>query len=152
MRNDFNLLFLSRKLTSIRTATMYNVGETALQIPNDIIRLVQIDEDGQLWFTGNKPRNWIQSNDICFPTRLFFYQKGLEYYIEAKGKAIICNDEERINFQEPVQNDQFLFRMVPAMIEYTDTHTGSLADGWNKIMNSARHLLHRIFPVYQLSK
>ena len=100
---------------------MLNMGSHPLKMHNDIVTLIKTDDAGQLWFSCHKPRGVITQYEQSFPARLFFYQKGIEFYLEAKGVAFLANYEETMQCKNEMSDDTILVKMTPAYIEYTET-------------------------------
>src|SRR5262245_43154155 len=104
MTTDTNKDFLQRKLVEIANAVMYPMSNNLGKLPNDVIRFLRIDEYGQIWFTGHKPRGWVRTYDQRFPVRLMFYRKGIDFYIETSGVATIANAEEILQYIDNLHN------------------------------------------------
>ncbi|HEX7846479.1 MAG TPA: hypothetical protein VF476_11825 [Chitinophagaceae bacterium] len=92
MNTDYNLQFIRGRLNGIQNALMYNMSMNAAKLPNDVVRFLDIDEEGKLWFSIQSPKYKQQAIEPVFPVRLFFYQKGIDYRIEASGTACIDNN------------------------------------------------------------
>ena len=89
MQHDSNLDFIRQKISELGTAIMYNNSQEVMKVPNNLINALRVDEQGQLWFTAQKPTVHLHECEQCFPARLHFYRKGVFFYIEASGKASV---------------------------------------------------------------
>lgn len=115
MNNDFNLQFIREKISQLRNAIMYNNSQEVMKVRNNIIDAIDIDEQGQLWFTATKPTAQLAECEQCFPARLHFYRKGVLFYLEISGKATV------VEYSYPQHgNDRVLMKMSLNTIEYTD--------------------------------
>lgn len=120
MTIDNNRVFIENKLNEIGSAVMYSQSNSVSRLPNDVVNFVRLDDCGQLWFTGHKPRNWVRTYEQSFPARLFFYRKGVEFYVETTGTARIVNGEERSPAEDP-HPGSVLYKMSLSNIEYVET-------------------------------
>ena len=117
MTIDYNLQFIRGKLSTISNAIMYNMSINTARLPNDIVRFLDIDEQGRIMFSIQTPKYNKGVIESSIPVRLFFYQKGLDYYVEASGMASIeCEDYQVIPGDQP----SILFRMLPSFYQFEE--------------------------------
>lgn len=121
MENDYKLLFIKNKLQQIKSAVMYSSNNNLVRLPNDIVEFESVDDEGLLWFSAHIPREWNKSYELHFPTKLIFYRKGVDYYIEINGTAVVVNKQDVINGTGHIYGGKLLLKMVPYYIEYTET-------------------------------
>ena len=114
---DNNLAFIREKIYEIRSAVMYTMNNTLVKIPNGIIHLLKIDEEGHLWFVCSQPSVRVEECEQQFPARLFFYKKGKYFHVEVSGKAVVMNTTYS---GDADGNKPILIRMSMQNIEYTD--------------------------------
>lgn len=152
MTTDYHLEFIRRKLDTLKTATMHNLGNQALRLPNDVIHLLKVDDQGQLWFAGHQPRGWIYQYDQCFPVRLCFYQKGSPYFIEASGNAFFSNNEERMMFADELQPGSILFKMTASAFEYNEPGSRTSASGFFKWTSTLSHWIAKAISFQYVPK
>jgi len=131
MDNDYKLMFIKNKLQQIKSAVMYPTNSNIVRLPNDIVEFESVDEDGLLWFSAHVPRNWEKSYELHFPTKLMFYRKGCEYYVEITGTAVVVNKQDVMFGTNNVYGGKLLLKMVPYYIEYTET--GKRDAGFKKL-------------------
>lgn len=117
---DNNRVFIENKLNEISSAVMYSQSNNIAKLPNDVVMFVKMDDCGQLWFRGHKPRNWVRTYEQNFPAKLFFYRKGIDFYMETTGIASIVSKEEKADQQE-IRPNSLLYKMTPSYIEYIET-------------------------------
>lgn len=128
MENDYKLMFIKHKLQQIKSAVMYTTNSNVARLPNDIVEFESVDDDGLLWFSAHIPRHWLKAYELHFPTKLIFYRKGVDYYIEISGTAVVVNKQEAMY---GTHNGKMLLKMVPYYIEYTET--GRKEAGFKKL-------------------
>ena len=69
--------------------------------------------------------------ELHFPTKLMFYRKGCEYYVEITGTAVVVNKQDVMFGTNNVYGGKLLLKMVPYYIEYTET--GKRDAGFKKL-------------------
>lgn len=137
MENDYKLMFIKNKLQQIKSAVMYSANSNVTRLPNDIVEFETIDEDGLLWFTAHVPKQWIKGYELHFPAKLIFYRKGVEYYVEINGTAVVVNKQDAM--YGDAHGGKLLLKMVPYYMEYTET--GKKEPGFKKLKSQ----IHDIF-------
>ena len=120
MQNDNNLLFIREKIYKLRTAVMYASSNAVVKLTNDVVTALDVDEEGQLWYVTNRPLQKIEQCEQNFPARLFFYKKGVDYFIEVSGNATIVNKECWPG--KSSDDKKVLVKMNMVNIEYTEPH------------------------------
>jgi hypothetical protein len=119
MQTDSNLTFIRAKIIQLRSAIMYNGSQDLIRIPNNIVKAIEVDEEGQLWLAAKKPVACeLHEFERTFPARLHFYRKGVLFYVEASGKATIMNSA----YNDEDGND-LLLKMNLQEVEYTEPAT-----------------------------
>ncbi len=93
MAIDNNLQFIREKIYEIKTAVMYSMSNGVVRLPNSIVQVVKIDEEGNLWFVCTPSMRQLDPAECVFPARLHFYRKGKFFRVEVSGKATIMNNE-----------------------------------------------------------
>jgi hypothetical protein len=89
--------FIERKVRELESALFFSLSDAVLKFPTCVIKLLEADELGQLWFLIPKPTQYIHAFDKTFPVKLDFFRKGRDYYLKIIGKASLVNDPEEIN-------------------------------------------------------
>ena len=103
MASDMNLQFIREKIYEIRHAVMYSMSNGLVRIPNSIVSVIKVDNDGHIWFLCNPPAQNIEECEWVFPARLQFYKKGKFFRLEVSGKATVMNNEHPVN---PVEGEK----------------------------------------------
>jgi len=115
MAVDTNLQFIREKIYEIKSAVMYSMSDDVVKLPNSIVSVVKVDDDGQLWFLCSPPLRRLEASECVFPARLHFYRKGKFFHIEVSGRATIINNEFREN---QTVDKPLLIKMSMINIEY----------------------------------
>ncbi len=96
MTTDSNLQFIREKIYALRSAIMYTMSTELVKLPNNVVTAIRVDEEGQLWFLSKRPLQLVSECEQEFPARLKFYRKGVAFYLEVSGNAMIMNDETEL--------------------------------------------------------
>ena len=131
MENDYKLMFIKNKLQQIKSAVMYTTNSNVARLPNDVVEFESVDDEGILWFTAHIPRQWVKAYELHFPAKLIFYRKGIDYYVEITGTAVVVNKQDVMHGAENAYGGKLLLKMVPYYIEYTET--GKREAGFRKL-------------------
>jgi len=131
MENDYKLMFIKNKLQQIKSAVMYATNSNIVRLPNDIVEFESVDDDGLLWFSAHIPRHWVKAYELHFPAKLIFYRKGVDYYVEITGTAVVVNKQDVMYGTNNIEGGKLLLKMVPYYIEYTET--GKRGAGFKKL-------------------
>lgn len=118
---DTNLQFIRERIYEIRHAVMYSMSNGLVRIPNSIVSVIKVDNDGQLWFLCTPPTQKIEECECVFPARLQFYKKGKYFRLEVSGKATVMNNEYSDAETEQKKDKPILIKMSMSNIEYTST-------------------------------
>jgi hypothetical protein len=121
MENDYKLMFIKNKLQQIKSAVMYATNSNIVRLPNDIVEFESVDDDGLLWFSAHIPRHWVKAYELHFPAKLLFYRKGVDYYVEITGTAVVVNKQDVMYGTNNIEGGKLLLKMVPYYMEYTET-------------------------------
>ena len=142
--------FIREKIYRLHTAILYSMSNELIKVPNCLITLLRMDEEGHMWFQCKAPIVYMQNYEQSFPARLHFFRKGFSYFIDVSGSASIVNttDNGATNSSDGVM----LVKLNVNNIEYTEPQTKKKTrlDEWieksyNWIIN------HLVFPRNQKS-
>src|SRR5258708_39675624 len=124
------LTFIEEKVMDLENALFFSLSDAVLKIPSCVVKVLQADELGQLWFVIPKPSQLIHAFDKTFPVKLDFFRKGRDYYLKIFGKAFLVNDPEEINHLESLHenikqqaryDETVLIKVQMSHAEYFDT-------------------------------
>ncbi len=122
---DSNFRFLSEKIAELKSAVMYSMSNSLVKLPNDVVTLVKIDEEGHLWFLSHSPAHLLKECEQVFPARLHFFRKGCDFFVEVSGKAQIVNNVSssgKLYTVRAKNKNAVLVKMSMVNIEYTEPH------------------------------
>jgi Pyridoxamine 5'-phosphate oxidase like len=91
------LPFIEEKIKDLEYALFFSMSEAVLKIPACVVKVLETDQIGQLWFVIPRPSQFIHAFDKTFPVKLDFFRKGRDYYLKILGKAFLVNDPEEVN-------------------------------------------------------
>jgi general stress protein 26 len=126
MATENNLEFLKDRIFEIKSALLFSLSDEIVKIPASIISILKIDEEGQLWFFTNRPKQILFDEDKLFPARLQFYRKGKPFYLQVAGIASIDDAKEKIHAfaglnpetENKAMEDMLLIKLKMTKAEY----------------------------------
>ena len=144
-------VFLREKIKNLVSAIFFNQSDAVLKLPTSIVRIINVDEYGYVWFFMQKPPQQLNEFEKEFPVKLDFFRKGLDYSLQVTGNGYIVNDPEEIfvittNIDEVKKfnpNEMVLIKVKMTRADYFDNITGSKAS-W--LQNAISFLQSWIFP------
>ena len=150
------LTFIEEKVMDLENALFFSLSDAVLKIPCCVIKVLQADELGQLWFLIPKPSQLIHAFDKTFPVKLDFFRKGRDYYLKILGKAFLVNDPEEINSAECLHetvkqqaryNETVLIKVQMSHAEYVET--APVKTSSKTILNQVKNKIFRWFHLSQ---
>jgi hypothetical protein len=144
MTTDTNLQFIRGKIYQIRSAIMYSMSNEVIKLPNNIVKAVKVDNEGQLWFVCKHPGWQVDQCERTFPARLHFYKKGIFFHVEVSGKATIVNDTNDFVTTTSGTENTLLIKMTMNSIEYTEPHEKKKNRVEVMLEQGYRWVLHKI--------
>ncbi len=146
MEKDYNLEFIRTKIAEVKTGIMYNISDELVKIPNNIVTIIKVDDEGQLWFLSRHPGVRISECAEAFPARLHLYRKGVPFHIEVNGKATVMNKAYYV-LNGDFGNNQYLkfvlIRMSMMNVEYTEPEEKHHAGRFEALMKNGYKWLLR---------
>jgi len=144
-------VFLREKIKNLRSAIFFNQSEAVLKLPTSIVRIINVDDYGYIWFFMQRPPQQLNEFEKEFPVKLDFFRKGLDYSLQVIGNGYIVNDPEEIfvittNIDEVKKfnpNEMVLIKVKMTRADYFDNITGSKSS-W--LQNAISVLQSWIFP------
>jgi general stress protein 26 len=89
MIQDMPLDFLSDKIRELENALFMSESKTLINLPTHIVRITEVDDDGNIWFIIPKPTQVIEAFSNEMSARLDFFKKGKEFFLKISGVATI---------------------------------------------------------------
>jgi len=109
MLNDKNLHFIKEKIQDLGIALFHCHSKGLLKISNTIIQTLTVNDNGDILFFINRPKQNLSEFDQEFLVGLNYFKKGKNYFLNIFGKARIVNDPEELLYimdlsQEEINN------------------------------------------------
>lgn len=138
------LPFLREKIQQIGSAIFFNLSDSVLKLPTSLVRTLDVDDFGYVWFFVKKPNQQLQEFETEFPVRMDFFKKGVDYFLQVTGKGWVVSDPEQVaNFVEAnnevhtgVFNDMVLVKVKMLKAEYYETQTRTNLSWWQTAYNT----------------
>jgi len=103
---DKNLIFIREKIKDLGIALFYSYSKSLLTIPTAIIYTHTVDENGDILFFINRPKQHINEFDQEFLAGLNYFKKGKNYFINILGQARIVKDPEELSYITHLSTDE----------------------------------------------
>lgn len=150
---DENLDFLKEKIKDIKIALFKSEINSELQLPNNIIQVLKIADNGTIWFFTSCIGKQAESIDRSFYAYLDFYKKGTDCRLQISGKAVITDDDEGLfdmsNYSKGISSSIILVKMKIMQAEYFETRHTDNVKWTEKIRSAFNHLFladqHRVY-------
>ena len=148
--------FIQKKVRDLENALFFSMSDAVLKIPSCLVKVLEADELGQLWFVIPKPSQFIHAFDRSFPVKLDFFRKGRDYYLKIFGMAFLVNDPEEINSVECLneqikkqarENQSMLIKVKISHADYVENASATIT-----VKNILQQVKHKIYRWFQLSQ
>lgn len=93
---DTQKTYLQEKIKNLGSAIFFNQSDAVLKLSTSIVRIIDVDDDGYIWFFMQKPPQQLNEFEKEFPVRLDFFRKGFDYSLQVIGKGCIVRDPEEL--------------------------------------------------------
>lgn len=110
---------LRDRIRLIPRAIMYNHSANPVHLPNDVVHVEGLDKEGCLWITVSYPKYNHVFMEPHFPLKLCFYDKAVDFFIEADGMGYF-------NGLLTERHDMLLVKVVPVSIRVTEFERASV--------------------------
>src|SRR5450755_2684679 len=150
------LTFIEEKIMDLENALFFSMSDSVLKIPTCVIKILETNELGHLWFVIPKPSQFIHAFDKTFPVKLDFFRKGRDYYLKIFGKAFVVNDPEEINSvdclnettkQQARRSETVLIKVQMSHAEYVEKAAAKASA--KSILNQVKNKIYRWFQLSQ---
>jgi hypothetical protein len=150
------LTLIEEKVRDLENALFYSLSDAVLKIPTCVVKLLEADELGQLWFVIPKPSQFIHAFDKIFPVELDFFRKGRDYYLKVFGKAIMVYDPEEINNveclnenirQQAMENESVIIKVQISHVDYVEKEPSRIL-----AKTILHHVKNKIYRWFQFSQ
>jgi general stress protein 26 len=89
MIQDMSLAFLSEKMMELENALFMSESNALVSLPTHIVRITEVDSEGNIWFIIPKPTQVTESFSKEMPAKLDFFKKGKDFFVKISGVATI---------------------------------------------------------------
>ena len=152
---DENLNFIKEKISDIKVAIFKSEINSELQLPNNIIQVLKVDDDGTVWFFTSCSGDHKQTIERCFYVYLDFHRKGVEGRLQISGHANVVEDQDDdflniSNYSKSTANRLVLIKMKIMQAEYFEAKPSPQISMMDKIKMTFQQFFfdntqHRIY-------
>jgi general stress protein 26 len=89
MTQDMSISVLREKIQVLENALFMSESNALVTLPTHIVRVSEVDEEGNIWFIIPKPTQVIESFSKEMPAKLDFFKKGSSFFLKITGVASI---------------------------------------------------------------
>src|SRR6202521_381646 len=89
MIQDMSISVLREKIKELENALFMSESNALVSLPTHIVRVSEVDEEGNIWFIIPKPTQVIESFSKEMPAKLDFFKKGKDFFVKVSGVATI---------------------------------------------------------------
>ncbi len=89
MIQDLSIAFLTGKIKELENALFMSESNALISLPTHIVRISEVDDEGNIWFIIPKPRQVVESFSREMPAKLDFFKKGKDFFLKISGVASI---------------------------------------------------------------
>lgn len=115
MNTHNHIGFITTKIEELETAVLHSHCNSVLNIKSTIVKTLQVDANGNIWFTIGRPQQEITQFEKQFPVALNYYKKGSPFFLNVFGVARIVTDPEELtcahlfnHIENGIDSDQVL--------------------------------------------
>jgi general stress protein 26 len=89
MIQDMSISVLREKIQELGNALFMSESNALISLPTHVVRVSEVDEEGNIWFIIPKPTQVIESFSKEMPAKLDFFKKGSSFFMKISGVASI---------------------------------------------------------------
>jgi len=127
MIQDMSLTFLRDKIKELENALFMSESNALVNLPTHIVRVSEVDEEGNVWFIIPRPMQVIESFPNEMSAKLDFFKKGKEFFLKISGVASIvwnANEMKTVNlskqFSDSLRNGDVAIKVKVEVTEYIE--------------------------------
>lgn len=145
--NQDQLVFLKKKMSELKLAIFKADIRSELKLPNNIIRILKVDDDGTIWFFTSCLEEQAPYIDKSFHADLDFFRKGATCHLQLSGNATIVEDDSEAfltvsNFSRNLARKLVLIKMKMIKADYFEHKTRQATS----FLESCKLILQDMFP------
>ena len=149
MSTDKHLQIFQEKIYELNTALFASHSDAVLKISTCVVSVLNVDDVGQLWFFIPKPRQSINEFEKTFISKVDFFRKGKNFFVEILGMAYTVTDPEEINglidFDNEIKNkamhDSVLVKVRLLHVHYHESKQHAPVNTVKKIKETIHKIL-----------
>ncbi len=139
-------LAIRRQIERIKVARFSAEINSLLRVPNNIVTVLDVQNDGHIWFFTYCKKGYLQDTEKTFYAYLDFNERDTGARLQARGVATIVEDEEAKFLQDNKQEqDIVLVRLKVMHVECMELTSAS--SGWTEKL--WKNLYHLVFPSHE---
>ncbi len=89
MIQEMPVTFLREKVQELENALFMSESNALVNLSTHVVRISEVDEEGNIWFIIPKPTQVIESFSKEMPAKLDFFKKGSPFFLKISGVATI---------------------------------------------------------------
>jgi general stress protein 26 len=127
MIQDMSVTFLRKKITELENALFMSESNALVNLPTHIVRVSEVDEEGNVWFIIPRPTQVIESFPNEMSAKLDFFKKGKEFFLKISGVASIvwtANEMKEANlskqFSDSIRKGDVAIKVKVENTEYIE--------------------------------
>ena len=96
MIQDMSVSVLRGKIQELQNALFISESNALVTLPTHIVRISEVDDEGNIWFIIPKPTQVIESFSKEMPAKLDFFRKGSSFFLKISGVASIISTSKEM--------------------------------------------------------
>jgi general stress protein 26 len=127
MIQDMSVTFLRKKISELENALFMSETNALVNLPTHIVRVSEVDEEGNVWFIIPRPTQVIESFPSEMSAKLDFFKKGKEFFLKISGTASIvrnANEMKEANlskqFSDSLRKGDVAIKVKVEIAEYIE--------------------------------
>jgi len=111
----------------LENALFMSESNALVSLPTHIVRISEVDEDGNIWFIIPRPTQIVDSFSKEMPAKLDFFKKGKEFFLKISGVASIVWTAREMNdaklskaFADSLKNGNVAVKVKVEITEYME--------------------------------
>lgn len=93
MVQDMSVQLLGEKMKELENALFVSEAGSSSKLPTHIIKIADVDAEGNVWFIIPRPTQVMESFEQEMPAKLDFFKKGKGFYLKLHGMASLVHAE-----------------------------------------------------------
>ncbi|MDP9042864.1 MAG: hypothetical protein M3N30_12855 [Bacteroidota bacterium] len=144
MIQDMSVSVLREKIQELQNALFISESNALVTLPTHIVRISEVDDEGNIWFIIPKPTQVIESFSTEIPAKLDFFRKGSSFFLKISGVASIISTSKEM--KEANLSNEFTGSLkkgnvaVKVKVELTEYIEKAPKQSSNALLNVGAHV------------